>query len=148
MTKSKEPYQVLNSRKFPRLKVSYLMKYFEIDETGREIIRTANTKDLSAGGLKFLTPEPPHRGSVLRIQVLIPAAGVTVGAFAKVVCVIPASESQPLATVGVNFIEMSEKDQAAIQDLIGRLLKTPEKDFLFDERSKATRHPGGRGDKP
>jgi hypothetical protein len=124
-------YKMSNSRWQPRLKVSYLMKYFSIDASGHEIIRTANTKDISPGGLRFITSEPPEKGAMLRFEVLVPASNHPVRAFGKVLRVEPVLEGKAFS-VAVGFAEISREDSAVLTDLIERVLMTREAAQLMD----------------
>lgn len=118
-------------RRNPRLQATFLMKYFLLDGTpGENIARSANTKDISASGVRFVTTEKIAAGSLLRVQVLIPALGdAPVSVFARTLRA--DSESPGVYTVSADFLEIRDEDQSRLTGFIESRLQTREVQHLF-----------------
>ncbi|MDP3920310.1 MAG: PilZ domain-containing protein [Candidatus Omnitrophota bacterium] len=129
-------YRAHNSRRFPRLQASYLVKVMRLDDF--EPLAVANTKDLSLGGVRFSTRAPLEEGSLVRITVLLPTELQEVSAIARVLKSRPA-QGKDYSTVILQFVEMANEDQKLLKDLIFRLLGTREAKHLFDEEEIVTR---------
>lgn len=135
-----KPYKMMNERRFPRLKATYLMHYWQMHEAEPDTLRTVNTKDISAGGLRFVSDEKIKKGTVLRIQLLIPPLLARVQAFAQVTGV---RRQWPAAVyhISLAFIEITDAEFELLSRFIGERLSSRESDFLFDRRRIAVRNP-------
>ena len=131
-----QKYRVYNSRRFPRLQASYLVKVTRVD--GFEPLTVANSKDLSLGGVKFSTNDSIEEGSFVRASILLPTALQEVSALARFLKVSPVA-GEDSSTVHLQFVEMSGEDQTLLRNLIFRLLGSREAKYLFDEENIVTR---------
>lgn len=131
-------YRAQDGRREPRLKASYLVNYIRIDGGVESDVRTANTKDLSAIGLRLVAPEKLKIGDFLRIQVLIPPLDGKISAFARVTRVEEAP-AQGLYYVSASFVEIAEADQQKLDGFVRKCLNSREADFLFDQKDVVTR---------
>lgn len=131
-------YKAADSRRYPRLKANYLMRYFVIAGAEQEEMRTANTKDISLNGLRFAANEALEAGQMLRVQVLIPALGDYVSAFARVENVERKGLNR-FYTVSLSFVEFSRDDHKLLGEFIDSCAKVKEADKLFDRFSIAKR---------
>lgn len=134
----KRSYRMKNTRRQPRLRTGYLLKYLMIDGGMPEAVRTANTKDLSTSGVRFLTNETMEAGTLLRVQILIPPLLEEVSAFGRVVRSEEASDAG-IYDVSVAFLEIARKDSEVLGRLIESRLRTREAGSLFDESDVVTR---------
>ncbi len=132
----KKKYKVLNSRKHPRLNVSYLVKY-EIKGHGEQPHIT-NIKDISKGGLRFLAHEPlPHNG-MIKVNILVPPLERVLEANAQIVRV-RRGKVGVLYYVAVSFLEMSQDDQEVIQQLVENVSKTGNADITINQAEVVVR---------
>lgn len=131
-------YPVSNSRRHPRLKTSYLMRYFAVAGAEQEEIKTANTKDISLSGLRFVTHDILKKGEMLRVHVLIPVLGDFVAAFARVENAEKTAGSR-LYTVSLSFVEMSRKDHERLARFIAECEEADAGGRLFDQPEIARR---------
>lgn len=131
-------YPATNSRRHPRLKTSYLMRYFSVAGNEQEDVRTANTKDISLSGLRFVTHDQFEKGTMIRVHVLIPVLGDFIAAFARVENVKREGMSR-LYTVSLSFVEMSQKDYTRLSRFISECEDADEDGNLFDRAAVARR---------
>ena len=137
-SKEKKRYPAQNSRRYPRLKANYLIRYFLMAGDQQEEIRTANTKDISMGGVRFLSHEAVDMGRMLRVHILIPVLGDFIAAFSRVEKIQQDPQSK-LYTISLSFVEMSEKDHKRLESFISKCSEVKEADRLFDNPSIAKR---------
>lgn len=135
---TRSQYRAQDGRRAPRLKASYLVNYILINGGIESDVRTANTKDLSAIGLRFVAPEKLKIGDFLRLQVLIPPLDAKISAFARVTRVSEAP-AQGLYYASASFVEIAEADQEKLDGFIRKCLDSREADFLFDQKDVVTR---------
>lgn len=143
MKKKQKINKAAEGRRTPRLQATFLAKYFLLDGTpGENIARTANTKDLSPAGVRFVTGEKIPRGALLRIQVLIPVLGESpISAFARALRV--ENETSDVYTVSADFLEIRDEDQKRLTEFLESRLRTREAGHLFSTGHVFTRsiHP-------
>ena len=137
----RDEYRARDGRRAPRLKASYLINYIRIDGGIESDVRTANTKDLSAIGVRFYAPEKLSIGDSLRIQVLVPALDRKISAFARVTRV-EESPASGLYYISSSFVEIGQEDQEALDASIRRCLNSREADMLFDNQDIVSRKTG------
>jgi len=136
---AEKKYKMHNTRAYPRLKASYLVKYMLSDAgSGHEITGTANTRDISPGGLRFWLNESFPKNALVRLQILIPPAGQSISAFAKVVRVEPEGQEN-IHSVSLSFLEISKEDQQTLRDLIERIAGSPDRHRLIDDADVSVR---------
>jgi len=133
-------YKIKNDRRFERLKATYLIKYWAMHEDQPNAIETANTKDISAGGVRFYTRQKLLKGSVLRVQILLPPLCAKVSAFAQVISV-SSAWPRKMFYVSASFIEISQDDFVLLSDYVTERAASRESDTLFDFRQIAVRTP-------
>lgn len=117
----KKKYKIFNMRKHPRVNVRYLVKY-EVKGRGEQP-RITNIKDISKGGLKFLTSEPLPQNGIIKVNILVSPLDRVLEANAQILRVRRAKVGV-LYYVAVSFIEMSEADQKAIDEFVQNVAKT------------------------
>ena len=113
-------YKVFNSRRHPRLQVSYLLNY-TILKTGDGPF-VSNIKDLSAGGVRFWTDQPLEEGTLLQLTILIPPLGRMLETLARVQRVRFAPQNG-IYYIGAGFVELRSEDREAINQFIEDLLE-------------------------
>ncbi|MBU3760028.1 MAG: PilZ domain-containing protein [Candidatus Omnitrophica bacterium] len=131
INRSPRKIKASEGRRSPRLLATFLIRYFLFDGTpGENIARTANTKDVSESGVRFVTSEKLEAGDLLRLQILIPALGDSpLGAFARVLhC---ESETPGVYRVSADFLEIRDEDHARLKAFIDSRLQTKEAGHLF-----------------
>ena len=112
-------YQISNTRQYKRLLADYLIKY-RVAGAANQDFSVSNIKDISAGGVRFWTEEPLREGSLVMVEVLPPPLGRVIRALARVVRARPA-EKAPVYYNSVQFMEISEDDQTALNYFIERI---------------------------
>jgi c-di-GMP-binding flagellar brake protein YcgR len=125
----KNTYQIANARRYKRLKADYLVKYKVYDYPGAPSV--SNIKDISAGGLRFWSRENLPLGALLQMSVLLPPVDREIKTIAKVVRVRPAQHGF-FNYAAVSFIELSGRDQEAIDDFVEYIAKTEAARDLID----------------
>ncbi len=112
-------YKVLNSRRHPRVDVSYLIKYQKVHQF--DGIHVSNIKDISAGGVRFWTDESVMEGELLQMKILLPPLGHVLHVLGKVRRV-RGVERSGVYYVGVSFYQMRAEDQQQLEAFVNRLL--------------------------
>jgi len=114
------PKLVVNTRKEKRIKASYLIKY----QTGNKnnITRLSNARNVSAGGLCFLTNECLKPETLIRLAILIPSFESPIEVEARVLRVTRIYHRNMAFSVGVKFVEMSEENRHTLEKFIKQTL--------------------------
>ena len=100
-----------DKRKNKRLKAAFLVKY----ETGRagEPSRIMNIRDISAGGMRFMTKDILPESSVIKVKVMAPPDGRVFDADARILRVRRANRHF-IYSVAVIFENISSSDREAL----------------------------------
>ena len=85
-------------------------KNFKIDQYGV-------TKNLSAGGLVFASPEQPKVGSVLELEIELPLDKNTIRCYAKTVRVVESVE-KGYYDISLCFLDLTGADRAKLSQFI------------------------------
>lgn len=117
-----------NSRRFKRIRASFLVQYQRIRQGGP---RVTSTRDISAGGVHFWTLEPLPESSVLDISVYIPALERSVEALGEVLRVRKTKEGLAWY-VAVCFLDLNEVDRGAIEEFAETVSKDQEAELMVD----------------
>lgn len=104
-----------DKRKNKRLKAAFLVKY----ETGRtgESSRITNIRDISAGGMRFMTRDILPESSVIKVKVMAPPEGRVFDADARILRVRRANRNF-IYSVAVIFENISGSDKEALDRFI------------------------------
>lgn len=104
-----------DKRKNKRLKAAYLVKY----ETGRlgEPARITNIRDISAGGMRFVTRDILQETSLIKVKVMAPPDGRVFEAAARILRVRRANRHF-VYSVAVHFENISAADREALDRFI------------------------------
>jgi len=104
-----------DKRKNKRLKAAFLVKY----ETGREgeASRIMNIRDISAGGMRFMTRDILPESAVIKVKVMAPPDGRVFDADARILRVRRANRHF-IYSVAVIFENISAKDREALDHFI------------------------------
>ncbi len=131
-----------DKRRYKRLKTAYLVQY----ETGRagEASRITNVRDISAGGMRFLTRDILSESSVMKIKVMAPPEGRTFDAQARILRVRRANRHF-VYSVAVNFVNISAKDSAALEGFIDDVARHEDTRICIDEAQVVLRQGKARG---
>jgi c-di-GMP-binding flagellar brake protein YcgR len=92
-----------------------------------------NVKDISAGGLRFLTKVPIDEGATVRLAILIPSFEKPIESEARVVrveCVQKGREE--LYSISVKFDKIESAECKALDEFIHELTKENKKSFFVD----------------
>ena len=103
-------------RRFIRV-TNRLPSLFKIIKTGQ--VRRALTKDVSAGGVSFITEELLEPGTALEVELTLPDCELPVQflgevAWSRPIGPPPKSYEDPTGETGVKFISIDPKDRALI----------------------------------
>ena len=117
---SKEPI-VFERRKFTRIDASYMVSYTDVTH-GEPRSDLSQTKNISMGGILFITDREYSPGTVLRVRLRIPDAPDYINA--KVQVVISRQKIKGMMyDTSVKFIAVREEDREVIRKLIESRLK-------------------------
>lgn len=117
-----------NSRRFKRIRASYLVKY---QVRGTQEPRITNVRDISAGGLRFWTEDRIPDSSVLNVSVYLPPLDRFVEAVAQVLRVRRAKEGM-VYYVAVRFLDLRSEDREGINRFAEALSRDEGARFLID----------------
>ena len=112
-------YRSMNTRQHKRLLADYLMKFRPAGANDQEF-QVSNLKDISAGGVRFWAEFPILEGTLISVEVLIPAIDRIIRVPARVVRS-RRSENAPVYYVAARFMEISDQDSQAIDSFIERI---------------------------
>lgn len=119
-----------NKRRHKRLKVAYLVKY-EIGRAG-EAPRITNIRDISAGGMRFLTRDILPESSIIKVKVMRPPDGRAFDAEARILRVRRANRNF-VYSVAVNFVNIAAKDRDALETFIEDVAQHEDTRICIDE---------------
>lgn len=118
-----------NTRKYGRVPVRGLLKYTSTPDA--EKLQVMNIKEISEGGLSFLTEAKIESGTKLKISVLLLPQENPMDINA-VVLRCPQIRKKPAAyQASLHFLDMSEKDRATLHDAL----------ILFSKSKKGLKSP-------
>lgn len=135
----KKSYPMMNSRRYPRLKTNYLLRYVPIEGNMQEVTYVATTKDLSTGGIRFYSPRFIEEGTLLKIQLLVPPIDQSISAFARVSRVHTIRRHSQYE-VSLSYVEIDKKDYDLLSRFITSCLEKKEAHFLFDHQDVVARN--------
>lgn len=127
-----------DQRQHKRLNAIYLVKYV----TGRpnEPPKIRNIRDVSAGGVKFISDHELEAGSVIRVNVLVPPLVRSFSAQAKVLRVNRAHKKNLVYSVAVQFINISEEDKVVLNNFVESIMRRLEGELHIDHANVVIRH--------
>ena len=128
----KKSYKMENSRKFKRLKASYLIKYQIAGSTQEPFL--ANIKDLSAGGIRFWSDHFLQEGALLKFSLWVPPIERTLEGLIRIVRVRQA-KGRMVYYMATRFLEIAAADQAALNNFIEKLAANPDTQDLIENES-------------
>ena len=107
-------------RQFPRIPQPLEVKYRRTGVLG-SVWRAIKTLNLSAGGMRFRDTETVELGDVLEVEIQLPGSH---GVLTLQGCVVRSQfEASGVAELGVEFVDSTERQREAIDNLV-RFLKT------------------------
>ncbi len=124
---SKNEYE---SRVYPRLRIKTDIRYavYHQDKKDHQKFRTNDvqhssvTKDLSAGGVRFISGYAMPVGTVLEMSVQLPDKTGSVHCLAKV-CRVEDDTFSAMFHLVVFFLDLSSADRARLEDFINNKIK-------------------------
>lgn len=125
-----------NSRQHKRINADFLLKY-EQDE-GKVEPRITNIKNVSAGGVKFLTREMLPENSSIYVNVLIPPLEKSFPARARILRV-RRLRKRFIYSVAVRFTDINQNDQQSLNDFVETLAQDTETRFVVDHANVVVR---------
>ena len=134
--------QTGNTRKYKRLLADYLIKYRIAGAEDQDFL-VSNIKDISATGARFWAETPFQEGVPLAVEVMVPPVGRAIKALARVERVRPAGNGN-VYYVAVQFVEISENDQSALNYFIERLASERGARVLVPDPTSVTRRDSAR----
>ena len=131
-----------DKRKHKRLKAAYLVKY----ETGYagEAPRITNIRDISAGGMRFLTKDILSESAVIKLKVMAPPAGRVFDASARILRVRRANRNF-VYSVAVNFVNISAKDREDLEIFIEDMARHEDTRICIDQAQVVLKQGKARG---
>lgn len=116
MVKTKTPKapEKDNRRKFQRLDADFLLKY---EVGGKGSPQITNIKNLSAGGLKFLSKEALPELANVKVELLIPPLEKAFQAMAKILRV-RRLRKRLIYSIAVHFENLSAKEQEVLDQFV------------------------------
>jgi type II secretory ATPase GspE/PulE/Tfp pilus assembly ATPase PilB-like protein len=111
-------------RVYPRLSTRINISYKAVKPAprkGERAQRFSVAKNISAGGLAFLSDEAPSIGSILDLRIELPDGGDPIGCFAKVLRVEEAKGGN--YNIAVCYLDLSSVDRARMERYIREELK-------------------------
>ena len=107
-----------NHRQHDRLKGLFLVKYHS-EEAGQEP-KITNVRDISAGGLRFVTKELLNSGTAIKVSLLIPALNKSFDAKATILRVQKQKKGLYYSTA-LRFDDLSSTEEEVINSYIKQL---------------------------
>jgi len=115
-----------NTRKHVRKRFAFLIKYHTLSSYRDS--KVTQLKDISGGGLSFLTHEDLEIQSAIGVSVLIPSCESTLEAEGMVVRVSKVRGKKNMKFVGVKFTKITAKDKKVL-DEFHKVIVTEYKDL-------------------
>ncbi|HLD69673.1 MAG TPA: PilZ domain-containing protein [Candidatus Omnitrophota bacterium] len=128
------------ARRHKRLNADYLLKY-ETNEIG-EGPKITNIKNISAGGMKFLTKEIIPETSSIQVNILIPPLEKSFQACASVLRV-RRLKRRLIYSVAVRFTDIRQKDQDVLDEYVKSLSDDGKMSILIDHANVILRDKKG-----
>lgn len=128
-------FKAQNSRRHKRFHADFLVKY-QIGDKGEA--RITNARDISAGGLRFLTDEPVPESTLINVSVYLPPLERTVEALAQVLRTRKVKKGF-FYYVAVQFLDLNQLDREAINEFAESLSHDEEASFLIDHANIVVR---------
>jgi c-di-GMP-binding flagellar brake protein YcgR len=125
-----------NTRQYKRFRAAYLVKY---QVKGKEEPRITNIVDMSAGGIRFWSPEQLPESSILNLSIYIPPLERSIQAWAQVLRVRRAKEGGLLYYVAVSFVDLKPEDKEAVNQFAETLAKDEGGQFVIDHADVVVR---------
>lgn len=129
------------ARLHQRLDVNYLLKY-EAGASAKEPAIT-NIKNISAGGMKFLSREVIPETATINVNVLIPPLERSFQAQATVLRV-RRLKKRLIYSVAVRFTDISQKDQKTLDEYVKALSDSGNIEFLIDHANVVVQKSKGK----
>ncbi len=117
-----------DTRRFKRFRLAYLIKY-QINGKGEP--RITNARDISAGGLRFLTREQIPESSLLKVSVYMPPLERSVEGTAQVLRM-RKSRKGFTYYAAISFLDLPEEDRNAINEFAESLSHDQDGRLLID----------------
>ena len=105
-------------RRFPRLPEAFSIKYRVSGELASSWCEVA-TQNVSAGGVRFRVPELLGPGTTVALQIKFP--GMAQPLHVKTQVVWSQLQASGVVEVGVQFLDVSERDQRMVDQLVSFL---------------------------
>ena len=121
----------VNLRRYKRLSVDFLIKYETNSHTEPRI---TNVKNLSAGGVKFLTRELIPEASILKVNLLVPPLEKIFHANA-IVLRLRRLKKRLIYSVAVSFTNISAQDKEVINQFVENLSEAGDAKLKIDQAS-------------
>lgn len=118
-----------DTREHKRVRLAYLVKYQWPADS--KTPRIANVRDISAGGVRFITEGLVPESAFIDLTIFVPPLGRTVEARAQVLRVRKAKTGH-FYYVAVRFLNINEEDREAIDEFAETLAGDRETRFLID----------------
>ncbi|MCI0596531.1 MAG: PilZ domain-containing protein [candidate division Zixibacteria bacterium] len=122
--------KAFNARRFKRLRADYLVKYQVLGGKDGESY-VSNIRDISAGGMRFLSEQFVPERSNLKLSVYIPPIDQVLHATARILRV-RRSRKSVLFYVAVRFLDLDKDTQLALNDFVEQLSRDPRARVLVD----------------
>ena len=106
---------MIERRRYVRLKLDTTMDYY--DDTG-EKKKTVPVRDISGGGLRFLTKEQLEPGKTFSLAVDLPETNDTIHAVAEIMWARIAKGMAGVYEIGANFVKIDTYDREKIGDYV------------------------------
>ena len=132
----------LDRRRNKRLKTAYLIKY----ETSRAGLapRITNIRDISAGGMRFLTKDILAESSVIKVKVMAPPDGRVFDAEARILRVRRANRNF-VYSAAVNFVNISAKDRDDLESFSEDMAQHEDTRICIDQAQVVLKQGKARG---
>ena len=127
----------MDKRKNKRLRAAFLVKY----ETGRsgEPPRITNIRDISAGGIRFMTRDILPESSVIKVKVMAPPDGRVFEADARILRVRRANRNF-IYSVAVHFENISVSDRESLDRFIEDAASHADTRICIDQAQITLKH--------
>ncbi len=117
---------IVERRKFPRFSLAVKVQY-QILESSYPREKEAQSKNISAGGIRLAVPEKVNIGDLLRLKLSLPGEASAITVRGKVIWVEEFSVSSVLDDkaydCGIEFVDISAEDQEHISRYVTFSLK-------------------------
>lgn len=115
-------YQYQNTRQYLRLPASWPVKFEQEAGIHQPL---SSTKDVSAGGISLVLPQPVPVGSRLRLEINVPPLNRSIAVEGRVVRCLQAEKSG--FDVGIRFDQITPKDHEDLKQTVERFIPSRHK---------------------